>query len=52
MMKLHFLKGKFNDLDNNQIIPGTICPVDIYAPTKAITPKSANLPFNFSAVVF
>ena len=32
--------------------PGTICPVEMYAPTKAIRPTKANLPFKFSALTF
>jgi len=35
-----------NVLERIQIIPGTTCPVVIYAPTRA------NLPFDFSAFVF
>ena len=32
--------------------PGTICPVVMYAPTRAIRPTRANLPFKFSALIF
>ena len=36
----------------NQIIPGTIWPVVMYAPTRAIRPTRANFPFKFSALIF
>ena len=36
----------------NYMIPGTIWPVVMYAPTRAIRPTRANLPFSFSAFVF
>ena len=34
------------------MIPGIIWPVVMYAPTRAIRPTRANLPFKFSALIF